>query len=1764
MNKLFTVFILVSFGFCAQAQVQSNGTGGGNWSDPAAWQGGVVPDFNSGAITILSGDAIIVDANFTIDQTTVQSGASLSINSAIVLTINNGVGTDLTMNGSFSVQGELILTNVATHAGMTAGNTTFAAGSIYRHRFTTTQGVLPLATWDADSKVSIEGYTTPGFTATAGGNWNQNFGNFTWNCAAQSSTAILAGLLTSMNTFEVLSTGSNILRLSVNQNPTITIAGNVEIVGTSRVEFSTTGTNTVVNVAGDFIFNSTNSTGTRSLLVTTGTCVVNIAGNFSMNAPGGNLRFTTGTAGIGTFNISGDFDLQAGTLSESGGTTANGNINFIGTNVEHTFSNAGIISNTINYLIAATNTLVVQGESNVSGTTNSLLTVDGILVVQSENPTGAIVTGTGTGVGNVRVTNRVYNPGSSLVFGGTGAQFMGNGQPTSAGMTAIINNSAGVTQVSTSLSLLGNLTIQTGSLTVSNTSLSVDGITDIQAGSISFTSIGTTRTLTLNGDVNLDGNINVTSGTANASVTFGGDITGGSVVSFSGTNSNLIINGTGDLLFPLSGPASLETLTSNRDGLLSFAQVLNVNTNATSSLVNVSAGTLELNGDLNTRDVTVTNGSSLNVIGNTVLTNTLTITDGMVQTDGSLSIANDLTITSGSLIANGAVTLTDDLTFGAGTTFSFLDQTINLNGSLINNGGAFISNSSSTLNVTGTAVLGTIAFDPSGNQLGTFVLNRPTGGTLVTLNSPLTVTTTFNLLNGGFLNTSGLDFGSGAVVTRNSAASFIAGSAVPTGGPYDLIYEGAGLTTGVEFQGNINDFTSNSSGTIAATITPAGTATIAGDFTIASGNLTLTTAVSNLTVGGLLTHSGTTFTSNNNAVSVGSFINNGTFTAPSSSNTLTITAGNFTNNGTFNASTSTTVFATSTAILGSTNPTFRDITIGIGGDLTPPIGNPLLLAGNFTNDGVFNQGTGTVTFSNSVNGTKTISGAQPTRFYNVNIDNNTANPDVSIAGTVNLLNVLTLSSGAILDADGPGGTGVLTLLSSADNPTADGSIASLLGASAVTGNVTVQRYMAIEGANNARIYRYISSPVQAPAVSQLQSEIPVTGSFTGTSTCTGCGSNQSMFLYNESVITDTNASGGNDFNDGYEDFPNAANSETLTAGRGYSLFVRGNINPVAAAGSAKWDVRAAINSGTINFNAFTTFTSSGVLANDGWNLVGNPFPSTIDWDAASGWTRTGLNNAIYVLDNGQTSPVFATYVGGVGTNGGSRYIATGQAFFVKSDGGPINFRATESVKAAGTQTTFFREAGEKDIIRIALKKGNVSDETIIRFNESATNGFDTQFDAYKLKNQTFNLSSVIGESKYAINALNEISCSTSLKLNISDAPVGTYQLELSQSDSFEAGVEVVLMDEFLGKTIDARSQSSYQFEITTDLKSTGSRFSLMFKGAEINNAIVPESSLGACNSEAAYGIALPTSQSGVSYYATLNGSTISSQDAVGSGSNLTIGIDPSKLLVGDNNIVIFAKRGSCEIAPLLETVNVKYDNLYQIQSVTDGTSCQEGSVSLSVTGAQEGGSYKWYEAMESTESISGANGNIFITPTLNKSRNYFVAAVNSIGCEGERKLVKAEVIQYEDVSISEPEYGLLKSTFAEGNVWYFNDEVIEGGNKQNITVDKSGVYKVEISIGSCKTVDSYDFVVTALEKNSAETVSLYPNPVTTELIINVKGKNIAFINLISNTGVQVYTETVRAGAENITLDMRSNPAGLYLVKLIGIDKSVSTYKIMKR
>ncbi len=1679
----------------------------GSWNDPLTWSG-VVPDAtNSTAIIVNHGVTIPAGYSVSIDQTTISTGGSLVIDPTGIVTIANGTGNDLTIDAGaiLDVSGTLNNANAAVISGSTTLTTTFQSGSIYEHRYTTTQGSIPLAVWDATpgaaSTLRIAGYTTL-TTATAAGNWGQSFGNVEWNCAAQTATLALNGLLTTVQgNLDILSTGT-----------------------TGVVRFVTTGTGTIT-VSENFNL----SGGTRVGLCTTGTCTVNVAGDYNQNLSAGYIRLSDSGNGTGTINLSGNFDLQAGIFN--GGATGRGNLNFVGTaGTAHTFNEAGTpttsLINVLAYTVSADNELNVIGESQLAGGTTSFFTLgtNATLRVESTDVAGAIQTGTGQNAttGNLRVTtaNRVYSAGSRVIYNGSGAQFMGNGQPLVAGITTDINNSAGVTQVAaTTLSILGNLTLQTGDLTVSNASLTIGGSTDLQAGDILFTSAATARALTFNGDLTLSGNISVTSGAQNATVVFAGDITGGGLISFTGINSNVTINGAGDLVVPLSDPTSLEALINNRTGAITFNQTLNVNTNAASSVMNITAGNVTVNGDLNGRDVTLTNGSSLVVSGNTVLTNSLNITNGDVQTDGTLAITNDLVLTAGSMDANGSVTLSDDLTLGNGTTFFFEDQTITLNSQLTNNGGVFSSNSASVLNISNAGILGTLAFSGSGNTLGTLNLNRATAGNLVTLNSVLTVTGAFNLLDGVFVNTSGLDMGTGAVFTRNANASIT--GAIPTGGPYDLIFTGGNLTTGVEASGSLGDVTSNSSGIV----TLGGSISIAGNLLISSG----------------------TFTSGANAVSVLNFTNNGTtFNAPSTTFSVD---GDIVNNGAFNRNNGTVDFSGASTISGSVSPIFQNIIIS--GTLTAPA--TLNITGNFTNNGVFNSGAGTVVFTNTANGTKNIDGSQDIIFNNVTIQNNTANPDASISANVDLRGVLTLNTTANLDADGAG-SGVLTIVSTGDNPTSDGSIAALTGTSAITGNVTVERFMTIEGANGGRIYRYISAPVQNAPVSDIQVEIPVTGSFTGTSVCTGCGTNQSLFLYDENVITDTNGDLINDINDGYVDFPSAANSEVFSPGRGYTLFVRGNL-----LSSALWNLRGPINQGNVAAVALpSTFTSSGTPANDGWNLVGNPYASTIDWNAAAGWTKTNVGGTIYVRDN--ATGLFATWNGSVGVNGGTRYIPIGQAFWIQATAAPT-LSANENVKVAGQQTTFLKEAALTDLLRITMVKGTLRDETVIHFRNDAAAGYDAETDSRKFGNSTFNLSSILSTGEVlAINS-SPFTCAQPVKLNIANAAAGTYVLEFSEMETFNSEVDITLVDNFLNKTIEITATNQYTFDVTSSPASFGSnRFSISFSEKTISDEL-QFSSGQVCEGDNA-SVIIQNSRSDVNYFLLKDGMSVS--DSVqGNGGDLLLAVNKEILANGINNVIIQASTQRCLNTKLYQG-SIVVNEKPSIET-TSGRTCKEGAVTLAASTPAENTSFNWYDDITSETILSSDKD--FTTPIISKSHTYYVSATNSSGCISERKPVLATVVQFEDVVITESGDGALHSSYSEGNKWFFNGIELTGEVSNTLIPEKSGIYTVEVSKDGCSSSSEYEFVILATEhQNLASGISVYPNPVVDKVYIDASGNktDIRKVTLHNNIGTVVAEGAWLEGANGKGIvDMNNLPSGVYILRLFTSDRILSL-KVYKR
>jgi hypothetical protein len=97
--------------------------GSGNWNTVAVWQTwngtawvtpGGTPNNTSGMITILAGHTITVPAALNVDELTVNG--TMNTSAGIVLTVSNGTGVDLQINGTF---GDMSTASISWNAGAT-------------------------------------------------------------------------------------------------------------------------------------------------------------------------------------------------------------------------------------------------------------------------------------------------------------------------------------------------------------------------------------------------------------------------------------------------------------------------------------------------------------------------------------------------------------------------------------------------------------------------------------------------------------------------------------------------------------------------------------------------------------------------------------------------------------------------------------------------------------------------------------------------------------------------------------------------------------------------------------------------------------------------------------------------------------------------------------------------------------------------------------------------------------------------------------------------------------------------------------------------------------------------------------------------------------------------------------------------------------------------------------------------------------------------------------------------------------------------------------------------------------------------------------------------------------------------------------------------------------------------------------------------------------------------------------------------------------
>ncbi len=126
----------------------------------------------------------------------------------------------------------------------------------------------------------------------------------------------------------------------------------------------------------------------------------------------------------------------------------------------------------------------------------------------------------------------------------------------------------------------------------------------------------------------------------------------------------------------------------------------------------------------------------------------------------------------------------------------------------------------------------------------------------------------------------------------------------------------------------------------------------------------------------------------------------------------------------------------------------------------------------------------------------------------------------------------------------------------------------------------------------------------------------------------------------------------------------------------------------------------------------------------GWNLLGNPFVSSIDWETVT--IPSGLSNEVHYIDAATGNDI--SYVQSVGGTG-SQYIPPHQGFFVSAS-------ATGSLVLSDAQRTHegsdsFYKNDNPNLLILVATNANFSDKTLIHFNEGAGVGHDGTFDAYK-------------------------------------------------------------------------------------------------------------------------------------------------------------------------------------------------------------------------------------------------------------------------------------------------------------------------------------------------------------------------------------------------------------------------------------------------
>ncbi|WP_321438017.1 SBBP repeat-containing protein [uncultured Bacteroides sp.] len=338
---------------------------------------------------------------------------------------------------------------------------------------------------------------------------------------------------------------------------------------------------------------------------------------------------------------------------------------------------------------------------------------------------------------------------------------------------------------------------------------------------------------------------------------------------------------------------------------------------------------------------------------------------------------------------------------------------------------------------------------------------------------------------------------------------------------------------------------------------------------------------------------------------------------------------------------------------------------------------------------------------------------------------------------------------------------------------------------------TVKRY--IDGA--AASWHFLSSPVIGQNI---------TGAWKPAGTY-GDGTGYDLYVWNEptscwiynlnTTVTPT--------------WPSVHPQSSFVSGRGY-LYAVQETNPTKT-------FIGNLGNGTI----VNEITASALGKYNGFNLLGNPYPSSIDWKTEAGFTRDILYNNgggydIWVWSSTANNyGVYnSAYSSDDGTNNVTRYIAPMQGFFVRAaSAGMFSINnASRTNFGASIWTKGFKITEPKLSLSVTSAAGLGSDEVLYTFDKVFDEG-----GAIKLFSPVKTAPSLYltaNDGNYSTCHLADSIGSRELPIQFKAGNAGSYTLKCSNT---ERGINnIILKDCLTGTVTDITSSREYSFTATTD------------------------------------------------------------------------------------------------------------------------------------------------------------------------------------------------------------------------------------------------------------------------------------------------------------------------------------------------------------